>query len=104
MRTTAEARLEIDGKLRKIKKGDAGSFEMTSAERKSVRVEISEKTLLRLLAGGQVCAADFQCLDCHSKKCLWRQCLESCTDGLSAEYGSVCPIFCQSCGRCLKKA
>ena len=31
-----------------------------------VRVEVDAKTLNRLLAGGQVCAADFRCLDCKS--------------------------------------
>jgi hypothetical protein len=43
-----------------------------------VRVEVTEATLLRLLTGGHACAADFHCLDCESKKCLWRLCLQSC--------------------------
>jgi hypothetical protein len=45
---------------------------------KRVRLEMSETTLRSLLTAGQVCAADFRCLDCESKKCLWRLCLESC--------------------------
>ena len=29
-----------------------------------LRLELSAETLLRLLASGQLCAADFRCLDC----------------------------------------
>lgn len=50
----------------------AGSLE------KRVRLEMSEKTLKSLLTAGQVCAADFRCLDGESKQCLWRLCLETC--------------------------
>jgi hypothetical protein len=51
---------------------------MKKGETKGLRVEISENTLKRLLLNNQVCAADLRCLDCISKKCLWRLCLESC--------------------------
>ena len=51
---------------------------MQPAKSNPIRVEITEETLLRLLAGGQVCAADFRCLDCKSKQCLWNLCLRSC--------------------------
>jgi len=51
---------------------------MANAQEKMVRLEMSEKTLKCLLTAGQVCAADFHCLDCESKQCLWRLCLESC--------------------------
>ena len=54
---------------------------MANVEKTSVRVEITEKTLVRLLSSGQVCVADFYCLDCKSKQCLWRLCLESCVAG-----------------------
>lgn len=47
-----------------------------------IRIEITEKTLIRLLRAGQVCAADLRCLDCTSKQCLWRLCLKSCAEGL----------------------
>ncbi|WP_319523085.1 hypothetical protein [uncultured Desulfosarcina sp.] len=53
---------------------------MQSADNNHIRVEIAEETLLRLLAGGQVCAADFRCLDCKSKQCLWNLCLRSCAN------------------------
>ncbi|HPA13732.1 MAG TPA: hypothetical protein PKV75_00535 [Desulfobacterales bacterium] len=55
---------------------------MAIADRKRVRVEITEETLTRLLEKGHVCAADFRCLDCKSKQCLWRLCLESCTNSM----------------------
>jgi hypothetical protein len=51
---------------------------MTITDQTSVRVEITAATLSRLLADGQVCAADFHCLDCQSKQCLWRLCLTNC--------------------------
>jgi hypothetical protein len=42
-------------------------------------VEISADTLKRLIMNNQLCAADLNCLDCESKYCLWRLCLECCT-------------------------
>lgn len=42
-----------------------------------LRLEISARTLLRLLASGRLCAADFRCLDCESKRCVWRLLLKS---------------------------
>jgi len=41
-------------------------------------VAITEETLRRLLAADQLCAADLHCLDCSSKTCLRRLCLETC--------------------------
>jgi len=70
-----------------VKKEGVGIFEMTTAYKKSVRVEITEETLSRLLKGGQVCAADFCCLDCDSKQCLWRLCLESCINTVKPVLG-----------------
>ncbi len=51
---------------------------MANANGKKVRVEVAEETLCRLLRAGQLCAAELRCLDCESKQCLWRLCLESC--------------------------
>ena len=51
---------------------------MADLDKDSVRVEISTATVSRLLVEGQVCAAEFRCLDCRSKQCLWRLCLQSC--------------------------
>ncbi len=72
---------------------------MEAMEDKQIRVEIAETTLLRLLAGGQVRAADFRCLDCESKACLWRICLQSCgspmarsPDRVQAPKPAGCPV------------
>lgn len=49
-----------------------------SAAGASVRVEIEAETLLDLLRGRPVCAADLRCLDCESKRRLWQLCLRAC--------------------------
>lgn len=59
---------------RKMKKIDPSKSDI-----KNLRVEISMATLARLLKAGQVCAADFQCLDHKSKQGLWRLCLDNCS-------------------------
>lgn len=51
---------------------------MATAKNTYVRIELSEAVIARLLARGEVCAADFRCLDCHAKNCLWRLALKSC--------------------------
>ena len=55
---------------------------MPSVSPQKLRVEISAATLSRLLALEQICAAEFRCLDCSSKQCLWKLCLESCACGV----------------------
>lgn len=60
-------------------------MEMTTNEKMRVRVEVTEETLMRLLTAGQVCAAELHCLDCKSKQCLWRICLESCAKSLAVD-------------------
>jgi hypothetical protein len=62
-----------------------------------LRLEISAETLLRLLANGQLCAADFRCLDCESKQCIWRLLLMSCKTMLKP--GSGCNGCCSECGK-----
>ena len=52
---------------------------MNTSGSQKLRVEIGVETMARLLSGGQVCAADFYCLNKNSKQCLWRLCLECCT-------------------------
>ncbi len=47
----------------------------------TIKVEIREDVLVRLLSRGAVCAVDFRCLDCRSRQSLRRLCLESCKDG-----------------------
>lgn len=54
-----------------------------------LRVEISEETLYRLLREGQVCAADFRCLDCRTKQCLRLLCLKSCARRITLDTDSV---------------
>ncbi|MFP3912529.1 MAG: hypothetical protein ACLFUT_10685 [Desulfobacteraceae bacterium] len=44
----------------------------------TLRLEVNENMMKHLLTTGQVCAADFRCLDGESKQSLWRLCLESC--------------------------
>ena len=56
---------------------------MAANAQKKVRVEVTEETLIRLLSAGQVCAAEFRCLDCKSKECLWQLCLKSITNNLT---------------------
>lgn len=72
-----------------------------NTEKSGVRVEIAEKTLIRLLSAGQICVADMRCLDCESKKCLWRLCLKSCAKCLSSgtRPPSGANLFCCACGR-----
>lgn len=60
---------------------------MGDSATKRLRLEISEERLKRLLAAGQVCAADFRCLDRESKQCLWRLCLETCVVNLTSGVG-----------------
>lgn len=57
--------------------GKVRSF-MKTEQPKRLRGEISSDTLGRLLSDNQLCATDLRCLDCISKQCLWRLCLESC--------------------------
>lgn len=45
---------------------------------KALRLEMSAATMRRLLENGQLSAADFRCLDCESKQCIWRLFLECC--------------------------
>lgn len=68
----------------------------TAAVNARLRLEVSAQTLLRLLVGGQVCAADFRCLDCKSKQCVWRILLMSCEKTLHTAAG--CNGSCNNCG------
>ncbi|RZB33401.1 MAG: hypothetical protein SRB2_04040 [Desulfobacteraceae bacterium Eth-SRB2] len=68
-----------------------------------VRVEVDAKTLNRLLAAEQVCAADFRCLDCESKRCIWRLCLLNCTSRLKTGIATESDHenLCRFCGQAL---
>lgn len=52
------------------------NMDTTSAS--TVRVELSGAVLLRLLRAGHLGASDLRCLDCPSRRCLRRLCLDSC--------------------------
>jgi len=43
-----------------------------------IRLEINTEKLRNLLNNGVLCAADFRCLDCRSKQCVWKICLNDC--------------------------
>lgn len=79
-------------------------FDTVLAGKKKVRVELAEETLARLLERGLVCAADFRCLDCTSKQCLWRLCIESCAQRtIPATCDKVTPnLLCRGCGQGLR--
>lgn len=64
--------------------------------RSALRLEIPAETLLRLLASGQLCAADVRCLDCDSKQCLWRLLLMSVDKMINVVSG--CNGRCSECG------
>ncbi len=42
-----------------------------------LRVEIAADKLLELLRARRICASELRCLDCESKTCLWRLCLNA---------------------------
>ncbi len=67
---------------------------MKAAENNRLCVEISADTLKRLLSANQLCAADLNCLDCVSKQCLRRLCLESCSGNnrLDAARPAPCSV------------
>ena len=72
---------------------------MATVDGKSVRVEVTEEIMVRLLTAGQVCAADLRCLDCESKQCLRRLCLESCVKSRNrADHPRL-----RDCDRCLEE-
>lgn len=68
-----------------------------SKKTEQVRLEIDADRLRRLLKMGALCAADFHCLDCESKQCVWRLLLMNCEKNLNAETG--CNSRCSECGR-----
>lgn len=47
-------------------------------EMEPIRLEINTEKLHYLLNSGALCAADFRCLDCQSKQCVWKLLLKNC--------------------------
>jgi hypothetical protein len=76
----------LESESRNLAKGVIGG---KTTGKETIRVEIAEKTLVRLLRAGQVCAADLRCLDCKSKQCLWRLCLRSCAEKLETRMDGI---------------
>ncbi len=79
----------------------ADEAEGLSVMKDCLRLEVSAETLLRLLASGQLCAADFRCLDCESKQCVWRLLLMSCEKTLKP--GTACDGHCSTCSRAVNE-
>ncbi len=48
----------------------------------TLKLEIKRSTLKRLLETKQVCASDFRCMDCITKRCIQELCLETCLNCL----------------------
>lgn len=42
-----------------------------------VRLQIPQAKLLELMKAGLLCASDMKCLDCESKRCLWKLALKA---------------------------
>lgn len=79
----------------------AGAIEETLLASKGQRyldLRFSEQTVLRLLLDEQLCAADFCCLDCQSKECLWRLMLMSCKEKVAGTACAGCIKQCERAG------
>lgn len=51
---------------------------MSSENQDVVQIEIEVEKLELLFNKGELCAYDFRCLNCKSKKYIWSLCLTSC--------------------------
>lgn len=51
---------------------------MNGENQNAVQIEIGIEKLKSLFNKGELCACDFRCLNCESKKCIWSLCLISC--------------------------
>ncbi|OEE57433.1 hypothetical protein A1OO_16225 [Enterovibrio norvegicus FF-33] len=61
-------------------------FERKSrASAKKVKIEISANTLERLFVQGQLCAAEFSCLNAESKQVVQSLCLNTCMHRICRE-------------------
>ncbi|ABV87532.1 hypothetical protein [Shewanella pealeana] len=45
---------------------------------RQLNISISEAKIAQLIQQGQLCAADFKCLDSETKQAVWQLCLWSC--------------------------
>ncbi len=61
-----------------------------------VRLELEAGILQRLLDKGELCVSEFRCLDCNSKRCVWKLCLMNCGKHVKAD-SSQCR-HCEHCG------
>jgi hypothetical protein len=58
--------------------------------RHSIQIEISEEKLESLFVTGQLCAAEFKCLNSNSEQLVWSICLYSCLKSKSKLVNSKC--------------
>lgn len=57
-----------------------------------IRIEIDAQSLERMIDSGHLSASDMRCLDCNSKRCIWRMCLSICADKLNIPTECItCP-------------
>ena len=52
----------------------------------TIKLAISEEKLAKLILAGELCAADFSCLDKQSKQAVWRLCLWCCGKRSSCQH------------------
>ena len=61
---------------------------MMSENQNTVQIEIGIEKLESLFSKGQLCASDFRCLNCESKKCIWNLCLTSCAKRMQCKLAN----------------
>jgi len=73
-----------------------GETRVLSENQNVVQIEIGIDKLESLFNKGQLCATDFRCLNCESKKCIWDLCLASCAKRMQCELTSFeCYTSCE---------
>ena len=61
---------------------------MSGENQDVVQIEIGIEKLESLFNKGEVCATDFRCMNCESKKCIWNLCLTSCARRMQCDLVS----------------
>ncbi len=72
--------------------GESGGLPSGPERNGWMRLELSRQTLQRLLSSGQLSAAEFRCLDCETKQCVWKIVAIHCARNLRCGGG------CARCG------
>lgn len=63
---------------------------LSEEKTEQVRLEINTDKLCHLLKMGALSAADFRCLDCESKQCVWRIHLINCIKHFVERPSALC--------------